>query len=211
MKTKFEGFYPRLKSTIQQALVLPISEERVRVLKPLIRYVQDKLENREEINLNFICTHNSRRSQFSQIWAKTAAEYHGIEINSYSGGVEVTALNHRAVDSLKRSGFQISSVENGTNPIFQVFYSDSEVAIVAFSKVFDDPANQAKSFAAVMTCDHADENCPFIPGTEERISVRYEDPKAFDDTELEAEKYDERSLQIASEMIYVFSEIKTNK
>ena len=104
MKKKFEGFYPRLKSTIQQALELPISEERVRVLKPLIRYVQHKLENREEINLNFICTHNSRRSQFSQIWAKIAAEYHGIEINSYSGGVEVTALNHRAVDSLKRSG-----------------------------------------------------------------------------------------------------------
>jgi len=58
-----------------------------------------------------------------------------------------------------------------------------------------------------MTCDHADENCPFIPGTEQRIPVRYEDPKAFDNTPLEAEKYDERSVQIATEMFYVFSKI----
>jgi arsenate reductase (thioredoxin) len=59
-----------------------------------------------------------------------------------------------------------------------------------------------------MTCSHADENCPFIPGAEKRIAVRYEDPKAFDDTPEEAHRYDERSLQVASEMFYVFSKIQ---
>lgn len=58
-----------------------------------------------------------------------------------------------------------------------------------------------------MTCSHADENCPFIPGAETRIPVRYEDPKEFDDTEMESEKYDERSKQIASEMFFVFSRV----
>ena len=74
--------------------------------------------------------------------------------------------------------------------------------------MYDDPINKASRFAAVMTCDHADENCPFIPGTEQRIPVRYEDPKAFDDSDIESDKYDERSLQIASEMWHVFSQIK---
>lgn len=211
MKTNPGGFYPELKSTIQRALDLPISEERAQVLLPLIRFIQQKLRKKESVNLNFICTHNSRRSQFSQIWAKLASEYFGVQIHSYSGGVEVTALNHRAVESLKRSGFQISFTENGSNPIYQVAFADSEPTITAFSKVFDDSANACSGFAAVMTCDHADENCPYIPGTEERIPVRYEDPKAFDDTELEAAKYDERSLQIASEMLYIFKNVAQNE
>ena len=58
-----------------------------------------------------------------------------------------------------------------------------------------------------MTCTHADENCPFIPGAEKRISLPFEDPKAFDDTSEEAEQYDKRSLQIATEMKYVFNEL----
>ncbi|MDX5479857.1 MAG: protein-tyrosine-phosphatase, partial [Cyclobacteriaceae bacterium] len=151
--------------------------------------------------------HNSRRSQFSQIWGKVAAAYHGIDINSYSGGVEVTAFNERAVASIKRFGFKVSK-EGESNPKYFVFYSNDEDPIVTFSKVYDDAANALYGFAAVMTCSHADENCPFIPGAEARIPVRYEDPKAFDDTDQEAEMYDTRSLQIASELLYVFSRIK---
>lgn len=202
------SLYPSLIEFIQKAQKLPISAERKAVLEVLISYIQSKLDQGQNVNLNFICTHNSRRSQFSQIWAQTAADFHGIPANCYSGGVEVTAFNDRAVSSLKRSGFRISYKENGSNPIYSVFYSDESDPIIAFSKVFDDPANDALHFAAVMTCDHADENCPFIPGTEQRIPVRYEDPKAFDDTDLEAEKYDERSLQIASEMLYVFFQVQ---
>ena len=199
---------PKLEQTIKIANELPISSDRKAVLEVLIQYIQKKVDQGEEVNLNFICTHNSRRSQFSQIWAKTAADLYGIPANCYSGGVEVTAFNERAVNSLKRSGFRISSKANGSNPVYFIFYSDDSEPIVAFSKVYDDPINKASRFAAVMTCDHADENCPFIPGTEQRIPVRYEDPKAFDNTELESSKYDERSQQIAAEMLYVFSQVK---
>ena len=208
MPNRKTTLYPTLAEFIQKASQLPIKEDRRQVLEVLIRYIQSKVDQGEEVNLNFICTHNSRRSQFSQVWAKTAADLQGIPANCYSGGVEVTAFNPRAVNSLKRSGFRISSKENGSNPVYFLFYSDDSEPIVTFSKVYDDPINKASRFAAVMTCDHADENCPFIPGTEQRIPVRYEDPKAFDDSEVEAEKYDMRSMQIASEMLYVFSMVK---
>ena len=199
--------YPTLQTYIEQAQALLIADQRKEVLQVLIDYIRRKVDQNQEINLNFICTHNSRRSQFSQIWAKVAAAFHGIDINSYSGGVEVTAFNERAVASIKRFGFKVSK-EGVGNPKYFVFFSDDEDPIVTFSKVYDNPANAPKGFAAVMTCSHADENCPFIPGAEARIPVRYEDPKAFDDTEKEAEMYDTRSLQIASEMLYVFMRIK---
>ena len=208
MQKRLKSLYPSLAETVKKAAELAISKERKKILGVLIDYIQQKSDQDQEVNLNFICTHNSRRSQFSQVWAKTAADLYGIAANCYSGGVEVTAFNPRAVDSLKRSGFRVLSKEKSDNPVYLLFYADDSEAIVTFSKVYDDPINKAARFAAVMTCDHAEENCPFIPGTEQRIPVRYEDPKAFDDSELEEAKYDERSLQIASEMLYVFSQIK---
>ncbi|HJY11282.1 MAG TPA: hypothetical protein VJ304_00760, partial [Flavobacterium sp.] len=63
-------------------------------------------------------------------------------------------------------------------------------------------------FAAIMTCSQADGGCPFIIGAEKRIAVTYEDPKVFDKTDEQTEKYQERSLQIANEMFYIFSKIK---
>lgn len=200
---------PGLSATIEKARNQRISDERKEVLKVLIDYIQRKVDQGKEVNLNFICTHNSRRSQFSQIWAQTAADYFGIPAHCYSGGVEVTAFNKRAVASIERSGFRVSS-KGDFNPVYYVFKSDANEPIVTFSKLFDDPINNAVPFAAVMTCSHADEHCPFIPGAEKRIPVRYEDPKEFDDTPQETIKYDERSMQIAAEMFYVFSKIKMN-
>ena len=210
MNTPHTNLTVALEPTIAHARHLNIPEDRLAVLKPLIDYIQSKIDQGKEINLNFICTHNSRRSQFSQIWAQTAADYFGIPAKCYSGGVEVTAFNERAVASIKRSGFDVVAQGEGeSNPIYLVSHSKDHDPIKAFSKLFDDPVNKAEQFAAVMTCSHADENCPFIPGTEQRIAVRYEDPKAFDDTPKEASKYDERSMQIAGEMFYVFSKVRT--
>ncbi|SFT85453.1 arsenate reductase [Algoriphagus locisalis] len=206
MNTEKIKLLPALAQTIEKAKSLSIPDERKEVLQVLIDYIQAKVDAREELNLNFICTHNSRRSQFSQIWAQTAADLYSIPAHCFSGGVEVTAFNERAVESIKRSGFRVSK-KGEVNPVYFVFHSDDADPISAFSKLFDDAINKADRFAAVMTCAHADENCPFIPGTESRIPVRYEDPKAFDDTPEEGSKYDERSLQIASEMLYVFSKI----
>lgn len=199
-------FLESLQATISQAQSLEIPEERKKVLQSLIDFIQDKIDSGEAVHLNFICTHNSRRSQFSQIWAQTAAAFYRIPAYCYSGGVEVTAFNDRAVASIRRSGFRVAQ-KGVDNPFYFVFYSEDEDPIAAFSKLYDDPINSKDNFAAVMTCAHADENCPFIPGASARIPVRYEDPKAFDDTPEEASRYDERSLQIASEMFYVFANV----
>lgn len=207
MKASNIKFLPELTSTIEKARNQTISDERKEVLQHLVEYIQIKFDSNKDINLNFICTHNSRRSQFSQVWAQTAADYFGISAHCLSGGVEVTAFNERAISSLKRSGFKISS-KGDINPIYLIQNSDNGEPLSTFSKLFDDPINKVDKFAAVMTCSHADENCPFIPGTEKRIAVRYDDPKTFDDTSQEESKYDERSIQIASEMFYTFSKIK---
>ena len=55
-----------------------------------------------------------------------------------------------------------------------------------------------------MTCTNADENCPIISGAEKRIYSPFEDPMIYDNSS-ESEKYDERSIQIATEMKYVFN------
>ena len=108
--------------------------------------------------------------------------------------------------TLERSGFIISK-HGHSNPIYFILQDKDTRPIIVFSKLYDDVINPHGIFATIMTCSHADENCPFIPGAEARIPVRYEDPKEFDDTDVESTKYDERSQQIASEMFYVFSRV----
>ncbi len=199
-------FYPALANTIGNLPFAAISSERLQLLDEMAAYLLAKKRQGEEIRLNFICTHNSRRSQFSQIWAQTAAAYYGIEAFCYSGGVEVTEFNPRAVAAIQRDGFKVVQKE-GENSIYFVFYSEEEEPIVAFSKVYDDAINAPKDFAAVMTCDHADENCPVIPGAERRFPLRFEDPKSFDDSPLEEKMYSKRSRQIGAELFYLFKKV----
>ena len=198
-----------IKTVISSLKVEAISLERKRVLNPLIDYIQNKVDNQQSINLNFICTHNSRRSHLSQIWAQTMASYYSIgNIHCFSGGTEATALFPRVVETLKEQGFQIEKLSEGNNPVYSIKYSENEHPIIGFSKKLEDNFNPQSAFCAIMTCDSANEACPFVPGAEKRVPIMYEDPKLFDNTPQQAEKYKERSLQIATEMSYVFSQIK---
>ena len=201
--------YPKLKILISKALVAPIEEERNVVLHQLATYIHNKLKTNQTARLNFICTHNSRRSQFAQIWAQLAAAYFKIPVISSSAGVEVTAFNERAVASIQRFGFEVQS-KGIENPHYTVSFDAHSKPLLLFSKHFDEEPI-SDPFAAVMTCAHADENCPFIPAAEARIALRYEDPKVFDNTPLEATKYDERSFEIAAELFYVFKRVKEHQ
>ncbi|CAM1358836.1 Arsenate reductase [Tenacibaculum sediminilitoris] len=207
MKTLTSFLFSEIQETLSS---LPtVSEERKEVLQPLIQYTQKKLDNKEAINLNFICTHNSRRSHLSQVWAQTMAYYYQIpNVYSYSGGTEATAINSTVIDTLVSNGFHIQQLSNGKNAVHSIKYAKNISPIIGFSKKFDDEFNPASAFCAIMTCSQADEGCPFIAGAEKRVSVTYEDPKLFDGTPNEKQKYLERSLQIAAEMHYVFSSIK---
>ena len=199
--------FPKLAKTIKSLSAVTIPYDRIEVLQKLIDYIQDKKLLGKDIKLHFICTHNSRRSQFAQIWAQTAAFYYGIKLDCFSGGIEESTFNKRAIAAIKRAGFKISS-EAEINPQYAISFSKQTKPVLMFSKLYDHESCPSSGFAAVMTCSHADENCPFIPGAENRIKVMYIDPKTFDSTPQEASKYDERSTQIATEMFYVFSQIK---
>lgn len=197
----------------QIALILKneISSERKAILQPLISFIQDKISIGATVNLNFICTHNSRRSHLCQVWAQTAAAYYGIQaVHCYSGGTETTALFPKVAETLVKSGFEIRSIFEGNNPIYAIKYEPNAVPIIGFSKKYDDPFNPSSGFAAVMTCTHAEDNCPFVSGAAIRIPITYDDPKAFDQTPFQDQMYAERSQQIATEMFYVFSKMIKN-
>ena len=201
--------YQQIENTIAILKLDTISNERKLTLQPLIDYIQTKVTENKNANLNFICTHNSRRSHLSQVWAQAAAHFFNIKnVYCYSGGTEATALFPMAAKTLEQAGFKIEVLSEGKNPVYAIKYAENENPTVGFSKTFDHPFNPKSEFAAIMTCSDADANCPFIPGAEKRIPVKYDDPKAFDNTPQQVEKYEERSNQIAAEMMYVFSEIK---
>lgn len=186
-----------------------ISSERKLLLEKISHYISKKIAEKKEIQLVYICTHNSRRSHFGQIWANVAADYFKVEnIFTFSGGTEATAFNINAIQALRRIGFDVSTVEDGKNPIYRVAHSDEYSPSICFSKTHDDTVNPSDNYAAIMTCSDAEENCPFIPGVELRIGTTYDDPKAFDNTPLQDSKYDERCRQIALETLYVFSSVK---
>lgn len=186
-----------------------ISVERQNIAQPLVDYIQSRVDSKQEIRLNFICTHNSRRSHLSQVWAQTLAHYFDIKnVFCYSGGTETTALFPMAAKTLENTGFEIEVIADGSNPIYAIKYAADAHPILGFSKKFDSNFNPNSNFVAVLTCSSADKECPYIPNAEVRIPMTFEDPKAFDNTPQQAEKYNERSLQIATELKYVFSKIK---
>jgi arsenate reductase (thioredoxin) len=186
-----------------------IPEKRKEILIKLTVFIKKKLEENKTAEIIFVCTHNSRRSHMSQLWAQAAALYYKIpHVNCFSGGTEETAFNHRSVKALQKAGFEITQITQGDNPLYQVLIDDKSQPVMGFSKKFNHESNPQKDFCAVMTCTDADEACPFVPGAEARISLPYLDPKKSDDTAMESETYDARSIEIAREMFFAFSQVK---
>jgi len=201
--------FPEIQSLVHSFDFASLSKDRKEILQPLIDFVQLKSDHHQEIRLNLICTHNSRRSHLAQVWAQTAAYYYGIQnVFCYSGGTEATALYPKVAQTLVQSGFKIMKLSENNNPVYTIKFAGNQAPIIGFSKTYDDDFNPENDFAAIMTCSQADGGCPFIAGAEKRIAVTYDDPKAFDNTDQQSDKYNERSVQIATEMFYVFSQIK---
>jgi arsenate reductase len=202
--------YPTIKAYCKEITneFFTISKERKVLLEKISQYIAKTQILNKPVNLVYICTHNSRRSHFGQIWAKVASEYYNFKnVNTYSGGTEATSFNTNAINALKKVGFNIKPINIEKNTLFHVFYDDQQEPIECFSKVYDDLKNPQSEFAAIMTCSDAEENCPFIPGVELRVGTTYDDPKTFDNTPEQDEKYGERCKQIALETLYVFSKI----
>jgi protein-tyrosine phosphatase/arsenate reductase len=206
---KHVSLTPELEDYIAGALgeVNRIPAERRIKLGELASFISERADAGKPVRLTFICTHNSRRSHLSQIWAQTAAHYFSIPgIETFSGGTEATAFNPRAVAAIERAGFAVATGE-GSNPVVEVRWAVDGPTMECFSKVYDQDPNPKQDFAALMTCSAADAACPIVFGADARIAIPFDDPKAFDGTDQETSKYDERCRQIAREMLWVFSEV----
>ncbi|HUN15329.1 MAG TPA: protein-tyrosine-phosphatase [Saprospiraceae bacterium] len=200
--------FPEILKNIESFSDQNIQAERKFALQKLVDYINKKRESDETIRLNFICTHNSRRSHLAQIWAQAMAYYFDVKnIACYSGGTEATAMFPMVVETLIHQGFQIQKLNVSENPVYTIKFTENEPAIICFSKKYDDAFNPKSNFGAIMTCDHADENCPIVQGAETRFPIQYGDPKLYDGMAIQSKKYAERSLEIGEEMWWVFKSI----
>lgn len=204
MYTQLDNY---IQTCIEETKSLPL--ERRDTLDKISAYVTEKSKVESVVNLVFICTHNSRRSHLAQVWAHTAAAYYGKNfIRSYSAGTEVTAMNPRALAALIRVGFQEThEISTDENHQYFISYEDNAEPIKCYSKTYESEANPQENFAAVMVCDDAEQNCPFIPGADLRILLSYRDPKEADNTSEEIQRYDERCKQIATELLYLMKRV----
>src|SRR5918993_1439579 len=186
-----------------------VADERKAVLGEIAATMAKRLEGGHDANVTFICTHNSRRSHMSQIWAQTAARYYGLDrVHAYSGGTQETACNPRTVTAMRRVGFVIEDATTGENPLYLVRYADDRPPIRAYSKLYQADENPKDGFIALMTCSSADKKCPVVEGAVARYAIHYADPKLCDDTPTEATAYNERCREIAREMFYIMSEAR---
>jgi arsenate reductase len=184
-----------------------ITEDRKNQLLVLVDFISKRKED-ESIALTMICTHNSRRSHLTQVWAQVAAQYYGLKnLVVYSGGTEATAMYSAVGQTLSEIGFEVNKLSDSVNPVYALRHDEKALPIICFSKVYDDSFNPKSGFAAVMTCGHADANCPHIPQAAQRISLPYEDPKNFDESPIKMQAYRERCDQVATEMLFVMSQI----
>jgi arsenate reductase len=199
-----------ITSLIEELSNYSIPAHRRALLDPLIAYISEKQLHKEPVRLNFICTHNSRRSHLAQVWAQTMALFYGINnVYCYSGGTEVTAVYERVTDTLESHGFSVQQLSEGQNPVYAVKSDMTEYPVICFSKIYRDPFNPNSDFAAIMTCSAADKGCPVVLGAEAKFSITYEDPKAFDKSAEVIQKYLEKSMEIGAEMAYVFGRVKS--
>lgn len=204
------GLLPPLRPYVNEVAgeLDSVSAERKMVLNEIATSITARLEAGQPAQLTFICTHNSRRSHMSQIWAQTAAYYYGLDkVRAYSGGTEATACNCRTVTAMRRAGFEITDATTGDNPIYLVRYASDRPPIRAYSKLYNGDANPKRDFIALMTCSVADKSCPVVQGAIARYAIHYVDPRLCDDTPTETTAYNERCREIAREMFYIMSEV----
>ncbi len=188
-----------------------IPDQRREILDSLTGHIRKQLNSKEPVRLNFICTHNLRRSQISQIWAHTAAAaFQTPRLETGSGGTEATAFHPHAVRAMRTLGFRITEPDpekNPGNPHYHVSVGTGIPALVCYSKRFEETFPAGTPFLAVMTCSDADQNCPVVPGALARIPLTYEDPKTFDGSGKEQQEYLRTAVEIGREILQAFRNI----
>lgn len=103
------------------------------------------------MNVLFLCTGNSCRSQMAEGWARHLA---GDRFTIQSAGIEAHGKNPRAIAVMAEVGIDISGQES--------------------TKLTDEMLQQADVLVTV--CGHADEHCPVLPAGKRKIHWPLKDP-----------------------------------
>ena len=113
---------------------------------------------KKPLNILFLCTGNSCRSQIAEGWAKW---YGGSLFEIQSAGIETHGKNPRAITVMQEAGVDISDQQS--------------------TKVTDEMITQAD--LVVTVCGHADEHCPVLPPGTKKEHWPLEDPAKAQGTE----------------------------
>lgn len=114
------------------------------------------------MNILYVCTGNSCRSQIAEGWTRHLG---GDRISVRSAGLEAHGLNPNAVTTMQAVGIDISNQP---------------------SSILDD-ADVAWVDVVVTVCGHADEHCPVLPPGTRKIHWPFEDPARVVGTAQEIE------------------------
>lgn len=190
---------------------IDISEERRDLLNRIAQKIIDVYSEDKKVNVNFICTHNSRRSQLGQVWSFFAINYFNLKkFKAFSGGTEVTAFHRNTVKTLQEVGFVFNVLDfSHQNPTYDISFEGAKKSIKGFSKIFDNSVNETP-FIAITTCDSADANCPFISDAIARFHLPFVDPKRSDGTKEQEETYLATNKQIAAEVYFIFETVSNS-
>ena len=202
---------PKIIESLQSIIAAPFTADAARLteLDRLALWIGKKWKHNEPIKLNFICTHNSRRSVFGQFWGKVIPTWLNIpNVETFSGGTEVTACHPNTIEALIRVGAIVKKGEEETNSVYQVSVGTEINPLHIWSKLYDDSFNPATDFAAVMTCTSADEGCPFVAGATVRVAIPFQDPKYSDGSANEITVYDNCTMEVGKTLWYVFEKAK---
>lgn len=103
------------------------------------------------MNLLFLCTGNSCRSQMAEGFARVMAD-EGIGVQS--AGIEAHGQNPRAIAAMAELGIDISGQES--TQLTDAMLADTDLVVTV--------------------CGHADEHCPVLPAGTRRLHWPLEDP-----------------------------------
>lgn len=184
-----------------------IAEDRKNYLLKIAETIAKEYAKNEVVNLTFICSQNSRRSQLAQVWGFFAASYFKLNILSFSGGIEITSFNRSTIKTLQKAGFhfQLSDFSH-QNPKYEISFDGTKKHIIGYSKLIEHPENPS-NFIAITTCSNVDTNCAYI-GANYCFQLPIEDPKRSDGTLLQEERYMEINKQISGEIYFIFNEVR---
>lgn len=155
------------------------------------------------IQLLFVCTHNSRRSQLSE--ALASHRWQGDpRITMRSCGTEQTACHPSTAQALEDLGWEVQDLGNGR---FQVQRDLTTHNL--WSKTFDEVPRDLP-IVAMMTCAEADKACPAIVGAVARIPWRYPDPKIADGTPESRATYRAVAEAIARDLDALYHQLELN-